>query len=211
MASLELGRRSIQSYAFEVVHHEIESRLIPLLLSVSDKEDGFLDLQDVFRRFSFDCICRFSFDLDPKCLELSLPIAEFAVSFDLASELSAMRALTASPLIWKIKRLLNLDTEKKLKEAIKMIDVLAHELIKQKRKSGISTHKDLLSRFMNTISDEKYLRDIVISFVLAGRDTRNIGCFAFSISIMVGDMPSSEIERKYIEKDLTVTMDKSDI
>ncbi|OWM82515.1 cytochrome P450 94C1-like [Punica granatum] len=174
MASLELDRFSVRSYAFEIVNFEIEERLIPLLLSVSGKEitAGVLDFQDVFKRFSFDCICKFSFGLDPMCLELSLPLSEFALSFDLASKLSAERAMKASPLVWKIKRLLNLGSEKKLKEAINMIDVLAQEVINQKRKIGYSSiHKDLLSRFMRTVHDDKYLRDIIVSFLLAGRDT----------------------------------------
>ncbi|RVW48017.1 Cytochrome P450 94C1 [Vitis vinifera] len=127
MASLELGRTSIRSYAFEIVNYEIERRLLPLLWSVAGNEDGVLDLQDVFRRFSFDSICRFSFGLDPGCLELSLPISEFADAFDLASKLSAARAMAASPLVWRIKRVLNLGTEKKLRKAIKLINILAQE------------------------------------------------------------------------------------
>nr|XP_016445783.1 PREDICTED: cytochrome P450 94C1-like [Nicotiana tabacum] len=170
MASLELGRSSIRSYAFEVIHNEIQQRLLPLLACVANK-DEILDLQDVFRRFSFDSICRFSFGLDPKSLELSLPISEFALSFDLASQLSAERAMHMSPIIWKIKRLLNIGSEKKLKKAIKTINILAQEVIRQRRKLGFSNHKDLLSRFMGTIANETYLRDIVISFLLAGRDT----------------------------------------
>ncbi|XP_059428224.1 cytochrome P450 94C1-like [Corylus avellana] len=168
MASLELNRYSMRSYALEIVNDEIKTRLLPLL---SKKKDGVLDLQDLFRRFSFDCICRFSFGLDPRCLELSLPMSEFAVSFDLASKLSAERAMTVSPLVWKIKRMLNLGSERKLRKAISMINILAEEVIRQKRKMGFSTHKDLLSRFMSFVNDEIYLRDIIISFLLAGRDT----------------------------------------
>ncbi|KAH0971606.1 hypothetical protein GBA52_023762 [Prunus armeniaca] len=174
MASLELGRHSVRSFAFEIVSHEIEHRLIPLLSSFSSSDDGggsVLDLQDVFKRFSFDSICKFSFGLDPMCLELSLPLSKFAVAFDMASQLSAKRAMTASPLIWKIKRIFNLGSEKQLKESINMIDLLAKEVIARKRETGFSTQKDLLSRFMRSVEDETYLRDIVISFLLAGRDT----------------------------------------
>lgn len=173
LASLELGRFSIRAYAFEVVRHEIEHRLIPLLSSSTSVSNQRLDLQDVFRRFSFDCICRFSFGLDPKCLsdEFSLPLSEFAVSFDQASRLSAERAMTASPLTWKIKRMLNVGSERELRRAIRMIDLLAHEVIRQRRKLGFSQHRDLLSRFMGIINDEDYLRDIIVSFLLAGRDT----------------------------------------
>lgn len=169
IASLELGSVSIRSHAFEIVSSEIQNRLIPLLSSI--RNDVVLDLQDLFRRFSFDTICRFSFGLDPGCLKLSLPVSDFAAAFDLASRLSAKRAMAVSPLIWKMKRLLNLGDEKKLKEAIKSIDYLATELINHRREAGFSTQKDLLSRFMGTITDDRYLRDIVVSFLLAGRDT----------------------------------------
>ncbi|XP_055812053.1 cytochrome P450 94C1-like [Solanum dulcamara] len=169
MASLELGRNSITSYAFEVINNEIQNRLLPLL---ANNKDEILDLQDVFRRFSFDCICRFSFGLDPKCLELSLPISQFAISFDLASQLSAKRAMHVSPIVWKIKRFFNIGSERKLKKALKLINILAQEVIRQRRKLGFSNHRDLLSRFMQgDVVNETYLRDIVISFLLAGRDT----------------------------------------
>ncbi|XP_042519841.1 cytochrome P450 94C1-like [Macadamia integrifolia] len=170
MASHELGSLSIRSYALEVISNEIQHRLLPLLSSAASK-GGFLDLQDVFRRFSFDSICKFSFGLDPGCLKLSLPMSEFAMAFDLASKLSAERALVASPLIWKIKRLLNLGTEKELKESIRMVNLLADGVIRQKRTMGFENQKDLLSRFMGSVNDDMYLRDIVISFLLAGRDT----------------------------------------
>ncbi|XWS59515.1 hypothetical protein CRYUN_Cryun08bG0128500 [Craigia yunnanensis] len=172
MASLELGKLSLKSYAFGIINCEITDRLIPLLSSVAGEEQRVLDLQDVFKRFSFDSICRFSFGLDPRCLELSLPMSKFATAFDLASKLSAERAMTAFPLVWKIKRVLNLGSEKQLKKAIGIINTLAKEVIRQRRKMGILTHNnDLLSRFMCTINDENYLRDIVVSFLLAGRDT----------------------------------------
>lgn len=172
MASLELGAVSIRTFAFDLVTSEINNRLIPLLSSIAGRSDAVLDLQDAFRRFSFDIISRFSFGLDWGCLQLSLPMSEFAEAFDIASKLSAERAMMASPFIWKMKRLLNVGSERKLKEAIKIVDELAYELIKQRRIAGFSTQKDLLSRFMGaSVCDDRYLRDIVISFLLAGRDT----------------------------------------
>lgn len=125
----------------------------------------------MFKRFSFDSICKFSFGLDPMCLEQSLPISDFALSFDLASKLSAERAMSVSPLIWKIKRFFNVGSEKKLQEAVKKINILAKEVIRQRRKTGFSSHRDLLSRFMSCVNDETYLKDIIVSFLLAGRDT----------------------------------------
>ncbi|KAI3743524.1 hypothetical protein L1987_61234 [Smallanthus sonchifolius] len=172
MACLELGKRSIKSLAFEVVMNEIDHRLIPLVSSFSRKEREVLDFQDVFRRFSFDVICKFSFGYDPKCLDESLPMSELAIAFDLASKLSAQRAMTPSPLVWKIKRLFSVGSEKRLKESIKMVNKFAQEVIRQRNKLGsCCNQEDLLSRFMAKTKDPNYLRDIVVSFLLAGRDT----------------------------------------
>ncbi|KAG0490712.1 hypothetical protein HPP92_007575 [Vanilla planifolia] len=73
-------------------------------------------------------------------------------------------------MVWKVKRMLNWGSERELRRAIRLIDELAGEVIRQ-RKLGFASNQDLLSRFMASTDDDKYLRDIVISFLLAGRDT----------------------------------------
>ncbi|GAB4833415.1 hypothetical protein Ancab_031658 [Ancistrocladus abbreviatus] len=162
MASLELDNHSVRSYAFEIVTDVINRRLLPLLSSVAGREDGVLDLQA--RAYSFIAICRFSFRLDPKCLNISMPISKFATSFDLASKLSTERAMNVSPLVWKLKRIFNIGSEKELRQAIKVVNLFAKEVILQRR-------KDLLSCFMLKMRDETFLRDIIVSFLLADRDT----------------------------------------
>ncbi|XP_010521668.1 PREDICTED: cytochrome P450 94C1-like [Tarenaya hassleriana] len=175
LSSIELGSVSVRAFAHDIVRDEIETRLVPLLQHFDDDrgDDLDLDLQDVFRRFSFDTISKLSFGLDPVCLRLPLTTSEFAVAFDIASTLSAQRALSPSPIFWKIKRFLNIGSEKKLKQSIDVINRLAGELINQRRKTGLGMdNNDLISRFMAVVGDDdEYLRDIVVSFLLAGRDT----------------------------------------
>ncbi|KAK8482359.1 hypothetical protein V6N13_069101 [Hibiscus sabdariffa] len=207
MASLQLGSISVRMHAFDIVESEVRTRLIPLLLSVSGKQ-RVLDLQDVFRRFSFDNICKFSFGFDPGCLELSLPVSEFAEAFDLASKLTAQRVLAPSSLIWKAKRVLNLGSEKELKQAIKMVDEFAQRMIKQRREMGFSDRHDLLSRFMGTIDDDKYLRDIVVSFLLAGRDTVASGLTGFFLLLSRHPKVESAI-REELERVLSATSPSS--
>ncbi|KAJ3703565.1 hypothetical protein LUZ61_007270 [Rhynchospora tenuis] len=183
MASLELGSVSVRSYAFKIVSTEINDRLIPFLESISGRNDsGIVDIQDLFRRFAFDTICKISFGLDPGCVDLNLPMSDFANAFDTASRLSAVRATTTAPIVWKLKRFLNVGSEKELKHAIQMVDNLAQAVIRERRKIGFSTGHDLLSRFMGAIQeqvDDKFLRDIVVSFLLAGRDTVASGLTTF--------------------------------
>ncbi|KAL0910440.1 hypothetical protein M5K25_021424 [Dendrobium thyrsiflorum] len=184
MASLELGSVSVRTYAFEIVAAEIRDRVLPLLSSLSSSVAAApIDLQDVFRRFAFDNICKISFGLDPACLDLSLPLSEFAAAFDLASMMSARRAVVAAPIVWKVKRMFNLGSEKDLRRSIRLVNDLADEVIRQRRKLGFASNHDLLSRFMASVDDDKYLRDIVISFLLAGRDTVASGLTTFFLVI----------------------------
>ncbi|GMP70021.1 hypothetical protein CsSME_00029058 [Camellia sinensis var. sinensis] len=85
-------------------------------------------------------------------------------------------------LLWKIKRFLNIGLEADLKQNIKVIDNFVYELIQQKReqmKNGkLDMRKEgILSRFlMESAKDpenttDKYLRDISLNFIIAGKDT----------------------------------------
>ncbi|KAL8136758.1 hypothetical protein V2J09_002759 [Rumex salicifolius] len=193
LASLELGSVSVRTFAFDSISSEISLHLLPLFSSFAAGNTPAVDLQEVFRQFAFDNICRLSFGIDPACLDST---SDFAEAFDIASKLSAARALEPAPMIWKVKRALNLGSEKRLKQALKKINSLAENIIRERRKVGFSTRKDLLSRFMASITDEKYLRDIVISFLLAGRDTVASAITVFFL--LVAQNP--EIESKIREE-----------
>ncbi|KAL4575301.1 hypothetical protein LXL04_022143 [Taraxacum kok-saghyz] len=170
MASLQFGQ---VSNAFGNVSYQVQTRLLPLLSSTAgDQGDGGLvDLQSVFRHFLFDYICRFSLGVDLDSLELPFPSSQFSDSFDLATTLSAKRALYTSPMIWKANRILNMGSERKLKEAVKNVNFFVKKVIEHKKKSGCTKTHDLLSRFMEVSNDHTFLRDVIINFVLAGRDT----------------------------------------
>lgn len=154
LAAAELTSPVVRAFAMKIVSSEVVQRLLPLLHTAAAEQQQ-LDLQDVFKRFSFDCICKISFGVDPGCLELSLPMREFAAAFDRASMLSARRGAAPAPAVWRLKRLFNVGEERELKEAIRMIDLLAEEVIRQRRKLGVSSSNDLLSRFMASIDNDR--------------------------------------------------------
>ena len=99
--------------------------------------------------------------------------------YENAANLSAGRFRYAVPGFWKIKKALNVGSERRLHESIAMVHDFADRIIQSRReemrRDGFEKH-DLLSRFMAS-QDETYsesevpLRDVVISFLLAGRET----------------------------------------
>ncbi|RYR57377.1 hypothetical protein Ahy_A05g023112 [Arachis hypogaea] len=110
------------------------------------------------KRFSFDIICKFSFEIDTECFIPSFSESKLADSFDLASKL-LQRAMSSLPLIWKLKRLLNIGSKKKLKEVIKVVDNVVMEMLGQRRREMATTTTSLnksgfLSRFMGSIEDD---------------------------------------------------------
>ncbi|RYR55256.1 hypothetical protein Ahy_A06g030498 [Arachis hypogaea] len=118
------------------------------------------------KKFSFNIICKFSFEINSECFIPSFSESKLADSFDLASKLSVQRAMLSLPLIWKLKRLPNIGSENKLKEAIGVVDNVVMEMIGQGRREMATTttglnKSDLLSRFMGSIENDNVMRDMM--------------------------------------------------
>lgn len=79
----------------------------------------------------------------------------------------------ALPYLYKIKKFFNLGSEYKLKKSIATVHEYADKIIKSRMEDQKSKKdEDLLSRFIGTDQmSTDLLRDVVISFILAGRDT----------------------------------------
>ncbi|KAL9253976.1 Cytochrome P450 94B1-like protein [Drosera capensis] len=118
IASHEFNTKSLRSFISRSANHEIKHRLVPLLSRAAD-EGRVFDLQGVFLRFMFDSICDVAFGFDPKCLDPEVIVdddligSEFARAFDDASEICIFRLLNPIPAIWKVKRLLNVGSERR--------------------------------------------------------------------------------------------------
>lgn len=70
--------------------------------------------------------------------------------------------------------------KKSIPQHLETVEDFAHQVIRNRRKeieAGETDHRDLLSRFMKThnekgeLLDDRELRDVVLNFVIAGRDT----------------------------------------
>ncbi|XP_051116158.1 cytochrome P450 94B3 [Andrographis paniculata] len=173
LASHEFTTKSLREFVVKILEDEVHSRLIPILRDAADN-GLILDMQEVLRSFAFDTICRVSIGMDPGCLNLSSPPPPLALAFDAASGISAMRGAAPIFAVWKLKRALNLGMEKELKDAVKLVHGCVDEMIRSKRESmdgKLESGRDLLSRFLEAGMDDEVVRDMVISFLMAGRDT----------------------------------------
>ncbi|XP_077210106.1 cytochrome P450 94B3-like [Tasmannia lanceolata] len=175
LASHEFTTNSLREFVVKTLESEVNDRLLPILASACHSGE-VVDLQELLKRFAFDTICKVSLGTDPGCLEPSLPESGLASAFDVASELSARRATSPLFAIWKAKRVLGIGSERRLKEAIRVVQLSVMEMIKRKKvrneeEANESKGSDLLSRLISCVHDEKVIRDMVISFIMAGRDT----------------------------------------
>ncbi|CAL1391899.1 unnamed protein product [Linum trigynum] len=176
IASHEFSTNSLRLFVSEVVDSEISDNLLPFL-SRAEEENRVFDLQSALNKFGFRSICRVGFGVDPESFTRNL---DFMGAFDYAVENCFRRITSPAPLFWKLKRFLNLGSEKRFRESVNTINDFALGVIASKEESDNRNHQDLLARFMvwsSTMEFEdekqrrKFLRDIVISFVLAGKDS----------------------------------------
>lgn len=171
LASHEFTARSFKDYVMNVLKEEVENKLFPLMDSLAAAEvNKEVDLQDLLRKLGFDIVCRITLGVDPSVL----PLMNLMEAFDKASELSAKRGAEPVLVIWKLKRLLGIGSEKILRDSIQQIQSFVSDIIRQKRGNN-NVQGDLLSKMLMGIKidkeDEVMIRDMMISFIMAGRDT----------------------------------------
>lgn len=172
LASHEFTARSFKDYVMNVLKEEVENKLFPLMDSLAAAEvNKEVDLQDLLRKLGFDIVCRITLGVDPSVL----PLMNLMEAFDKASELSAKRGAEPVLVIWKLKRLLGIGSEKILRDSIQQIQSFVSDIIRQKRGNNNVQGEDLLSKMLMGIKidkeDEVMIRDMMISFIMAGRDT----------------------------------------
>ncbi|CAK9310232.1 unnamed protein product [Citrullus colocynthis] len=186
VASIEFHSARFRQMTVESLVELVHSRLEAVLEDFAGRS-ATVDLQDVLLRLTFDNVCMIAFGVDPGCLRGGLPEIPFAKAFEDATEVTVIRFITPT-FVWKAMRYLNLGMEKKLKQSIKAVDEFADNVI-QTRKRELSTaaqpqadnqRSDLLTVFMKLRDEQgrpfsdKFLRDICVNFILAGRDTSSV-------------------------------------
>ncbi|KAF8411567.1 hypothetical protein HHK36_004122 [Tetracentron sinense] len=162
---------------------KLEKGLIPVLEHVSGLS-LVVDLQDVFQRFTFDTTCMLVTGYDPGCLSIEFPDVPFAKALDDAEEALFFRHIVPES-CWKLQRWLGIGEEKKLNRAWRTLDHFIANYIAKKREELSKTTTsmkeerdgaDLLTSYMEEgemggSKSDKFLRDTILNFIVAGRDT----------------------------------------
>ena len=165
---------------------EHANRFVKLLRHVNTA-----DMQVLFHRYTMDCTCELvcGFDLNSLLSQTAVP---FVNSFDSAVAICVRRFLVPE-FLWKLKRWLNLGSEKLLKQHCQVIDQFVANIVEQHTRSG----DDLLSRLLEDEQMTKeLLRDTLVNMIAAGRDT--VAVALTHLFHALHEHP--EIERKLIDE-----------
>lgn len=180
LASFEFSTRVLRDFSCAVFRRNAV-KLVGIIAHFSKAKQAF-DIHDMLMRYALDSIFKVGFGVELNCINGSSSEdgAKFIKAFDDANELVYRRYIDP---FWKLKRILNIGSEAVLKRNIQIMDKFVHRLIQQKRKllqenQQYSMEKeDILSRFLEArkkdpekMTDE-YLRDIILNFMIAGKDT----------------------------------------
>uniref|UniRef100_A0ABL6WNR0 Cytochrome P450 n=1 Tax=Cannabis sativa TaxID=3483 RepID=A0ABL6WNR0_CANSA len=117
----------------------------------------------------------FGVELDSMCGS-SEEGKKFSIAFDDASAMTLFRYVD---ILWKIKKFLNIGSEASMKKKTKIINdfvfKIIHtkiELMESSKDKSLMKREDILSRFLKgTENDPIYLRDVILSVIIAGKDT----------------------------------------
>lgn len=178
-AALEFTTRTLRIGMARWVSRSVTERFLPILQSASEAKTS-VDLQDLLLRLTFDNICGLAFGKDPETLSPDLPDNAFSLAFDRATEASLNRFIFPE-VVWRFKKWLGLGMETTLSDSVAHVDKYLSAIIKS-RKLELDVNPDsnqdndnLLSRFIRKGSySDKFLQNVALNFILAGRDTSSV-------------------------------------
>ncbi|RLM65428.1 hypothetical protein C2845_PM16G16840 [Panicum miliaceum] len=179
VASHEFSTRVLRDYS-SAVFRDTAAELAAIVASAAGEEK--VDVHDLLMRSTLESIFQVGFGVSLGAVFGSSTEegAVFARAFDDASEQVLYRFIDP---LWKAKRLLNVLSEADMKRSVRTINDFVYAVIDRKieqmgrDQQEFAKKEDILSRFLLEREqdpgcfDNKYLRDIILNFVIAGRDT----------------------------------------
>ncbi|XP_050204845.1 alkane hydroxylase MAH1-like [Mercurialis annua] len=214
LAQALISHRRFHQFLVKTCRNMVEKGLVPVLEHVADQK-CVLDLQDLFQRFTFDITCELVTGINPKCLSVDFPQVDFSKAMDDAEEALFYRHLWPE-FSWKLQSWLGFGPEWKMQKAQGVLHDVTAEYIARKREelkkqSGSEQIRDegvdLLTSYMSNEAeingakpDDKFLRDTILNFLLAGRDTTSSALTWFFWNISKNPKILSKIREEIKEK-----------
>ncbi|KAJ4811898.1 Cytochrome P450 704C1 [Rhynchospora pubera] len=178
IASFEFSTKVLRDYSSRAFKN-YALKLTEIISKVASSNQ-MIDIQDLLMKFSLDSIFKIGFGVELGVLSGLQEGKAFSKAFDEASCQIVYRLVD---IFWKVKRFLNIGSESKMKKNIQLLDDFVYTVMNRKRKQlaeqgqEVMEKEDILSRFLlekeksYSNIDDKYLRDIILNFMIAGRDT----------------------------------------
>lgn len=183
VSSYEFSTRVLRDFSSVVFRHKVVN--LANILSQAATSNEAMDIQDLFMKATLDSIFRVAFGIDLDTIGGSNKEGVvFGKAFDEANAMTLWRYVDVS---WRVKRALNVGSEASLKRSGRVMDEFVYKLISTKiekmHNAQLDDHDhdhhpsiqvkkhDILSRFLATETNVKYLRDITLNFMIAGKDT----------------------------------------
>ncbi|KAJ0239893.1 hypothetical protein HA466_0226090 [Hirschfeldia incana] len=178
LASFEFSTRVLRDFSCSVFRRNA-CKLVGFISEFALSGKSF-DAQDMLMRYALESIFKVGFGVELNCLDkFSKEGDEFMEAFDEGNIASSYRYIDP---LWKLKRFLNIGSQSRLKKCIDTIDKFVYGLITTKKEERANEHdtavrEDILSRYLVECEkdpvkmNDKYLRDIILNFMVAGKDT----------------------------------------
>uniref|UniRef100_A0A1J3FD89 Alkane hydroxylase MAH1 n=1 Tax=Noccaea caerulescens TaxID=107243 RepID=A0A1J3FD89_NOCCA len=173
-----LHDQRFQRFSICAIRNKLKDELLPLLDHFA-KKGTVVDLQDVFRRFTFDTAVTILGVPDPRSLSVHMANNEFVKALEDVEVAMVYRHMLPR-FVWKLQNRLGLGQEKMLIEADAVFRRLCGKYVSDKRdeiRNEVNNEEvvDLLTFFIKfdllAPIDDKLLRDVFVGFILAARDT----------------------------------------
>ncbi|GLJ54464.1 hypothetical protein SUGI_1169730 [Cryptomeria japonica] len=178
---------AFRNNAITTLSTSVNQKLIPLL-SHAAANNIPLDLQDVFRRLSFDNTCLVGFGIDPASLALDLSTVPFLDAFDEAVGTLLLRVIVPR-FCWKMMKFLRIGSEARLLSSRAIVYKFVDDLLARLSAAGYDLYDSpCLGAFWTYIQLEResgrvysldMIRSSMVSLIMAGKDTLSAGLTYF--------------------------------
>ncbi|KAK2450217.1 cytochrome P450 704C1 [Trifolium repens] len=170
-ASYQFSTKLLREFSSSV----FKSSAVKLAGIVSEAaiSNNIIELQDLFMKSTLDSVFKIILGVELDTMWGTYREgAEFSIAYNAASEAIMFRYVN---FFWKVQRFLNIGSEAVLKKSLRVIDNYVYKVLTTPQVNSLGLKGDMLSRFLElNETNPKYLKDIILSFINAGKDTTAI-------------------------------------